>query len=71
MFLVVVGTVIAAVFQISLRRNERQWEESLPSRGSVKSLAIVTLLIWVMIIVMGRTIAYDDVWGAWSLGPRL
>jgi putative copper export protein len=71
MFLVIVGTLIAVAFQISLRKNEREWEESRSNRGSVRSLAIVTLLIWAMIIILGRTIAYDDVWGPWSLGPRL
>jgi hypothetical protein len=67
---VAIGTLIAAAFQIALRRNQHQWEESLAKRWSTKSLAILTLLIWVGVIVLGRLIAYDHVWGAWSLAPR-
>ena len=69
MFLVAVGTLIAAVFQISLKRNEHYWEKSI-HRWSVKSLAIFTFLIWVGIIILGRLIAYDNVWGSWSLSPK-
>src|SRR5205085_10485423 len=46
MSLVVVGSLIAAVFQMVLRRNEPHWEESLVKRGTTKWLAILTLLIW-------------------------
>ena len=66
MFLVAVGTVIAAIFQITLRKHEQQWEETLVKRGSIKWLAVFTFLIWVCIIVLGRLIAYDKVWGSWS-----
>ena len=40
------------------------------NRLSVKWLTIVTLLMWVCIVVLGRLIAYDYVWGSWSLKPR-
>ena len=33
-------------------------------------LAIVTFLIWVCIIFLGRLIAYDHVWGSWSPSER-
>jgi hypothetical protein len=71
MFLVAVGTLIAALFQLALRRNEAHWENALAKRRSTKSLAIFTLLIWVAIIILGRLIAYDHVWGSWSLAPRV
>ena len=29
-------------------------------------MAILTFLIWVCIIFLGRLIAYDHVWGSWS-----
>ena len=29
-------------------------------------LVILTFLIWVCIIFLGRLIAYDHVWGSWS-----
>ena len=35
-------------------------------RRSIQTLAILTFLIWVCIIVLGRLIAYDHVWGSWS-----
>ncbi|HLH32029.1 MAG TPA: DUF6644 family protein [Terriglobia bacterium] len=69
MLLIAIGTLIASVFQIALKRNEPYWEKSL-HRWSVKSLAIVTFLIWVGIIILGRLIAYDNVWGSWSHAVR-
>jgi Family of unknown function (DUF6644) len=70
MFLVAVGTVTAAAFQISLRRNELDWEQSLAKRRATKWLALATLLIWVCIVILGRLIAYDHIWGAWSRAPK-
>lgn len=66
MFLVAVGTAVAAVFQITLRKHEQDWEERLVHRGAIKWLAVLTFLIWVAIIILGRLIAYDHVWGSWS-----
>jgi hypothetical protein len=66
MFLIAVGTLIAAIFRITLRKHEQQWEETLVNRGSVKFLAILTFLVWTCITVLGRLIAYDHVWGSWS-----
>jgi hypothetical protein len=69
MFLVAVGTLIAALWQISLQRNEQHWEQTMVKRRTVKSFAILTLLIWVSIVILGRLIAYDYLWGSWSLKP--
>jgi len=66
MFLVAVGTLIAAIFQITLRKHEQLWEQTLVHRVSIKCLAVVTFLVWVGIIILGRLIAYDHVWGSWS-----
>jgi hypothetical protein len=66
MFLVAVGTVVAAIFQITLRKHDRQWEDTLVKRRSIQFLAVLTFLIWACIIVLGRLIAYDHVWGSWS-----
>jgi hypothetical protein len=66
MFLVAVSTVIAAIFQISLRKREPLWEKTLVHRRSIKWLAMLTFLIWACIIILGRLIAYDHVWGSWS-----
>ena len=66
MFLVVLGTVVAVIFQKSLRKYEEDWETAKTNRASIKCLAVLTLLIWVAIIFLGRLIAYDHVWGSWS-----
>ena len=66
MFLVAVSTLIAAIFQIMLRKHDQRWEQTLVNHRSIKWLAILTFLIWVCIIILGRLIAYDHVWGSWS-----
>jgi len=66
MFLVAVSTLIAVIFQRALRKNERLWEEVLVNRMSIKSMAILAFVIWACIIILGRLIAYDHVWGSWS-----
>ena len=66
MALVAVGAVVAVIFQSALRRHDQQWGDTLVHRPSIRTLAILTFLIWVCIIVLGRLIAYDHVWGAWS-----
>lgn len=66
MSLVAVGTVIAIAFLAGVRKHEQHWEEKRVHQGGVKMLAIVTFLIWSTIIILGRLIAYDHIWGAWS-----
>src|SRR3954465_16030719 len=66
MTLVAIGAVVAAIFRRTLRRHERHWEHTLVHRASIKGLAVGTFLIWIAIIVLGRLIAYDHVWGALS-----
>jgi hypothetical protein len=35
--------------------------------GSMRAGAVVTIIVWLAIIFLGRAIAYDDVvWGSWS-----
>src|SRR3984893_14150890 len=70
MLLVAVSTLIAAIFLITLPKHQQQWEETLVNRRSVKSLAIVTFLIFLCFIILGRLIAYDHVWGSWSPAPK-
>jgi hypothetical protein len=71
MSLIVVGTVIAVIFLRTLRKNEQGWEDTITKRLSIKLMAIFTFLIWLAIIVLGRMIAYDHLWGAWSPARRL
>jgi hypothetical protein len=66
MFLVALSAIVATVFQSSVRKHERKWEETLVHRNSIRWLSILTFVIWISIIVLGRLIAYDHVWGAWS-----
>jgi len=71
MFLIAVGTLVAAIFMRTLQRNEQRWEDTMTKRLSVKLMAIFTLLVWLTVIVLGRLIAYDHIWGAWSPARRL
>ena len=71
MALVAIGAVVAVAFQRALRRHEQQWEGTLVHRPSIKALAILTFLVWVGVIFLGRLIAYDHVWGSWSPARRL
>jgi hypothetical protein len=66
MSLVALSTLIAAAFQIAVRNHEERWEEILIHRRTTKCLVILTFLIWIGIIILGRLIAYDHVWGSWS-----
>jgi hypothetical protein len=70
MSLVLIATVIAGIFESSVRRNEAYWEGSIIKSLSTKSLALFTLLIWIAIVILGRLIAYDHVWGSWSHAPK-
>ena len=71
MFLIAVGTVVAAIFLKTLKNHDPQWEETLTKRSSVKLMAVFTFLVWLAVIVLGRLIAYDHIWGAWSPAQRL
>ena len=66
MALVAIGTIIAALFRMNLRQQERQGDATRPHRASTRGLAIASLLIWFGVILLGRFIAYDHIWGAWS-----
>ena len=69
MALVAIGAVVAVSFQRALRRHEH-WE-STAAQPSIKLLAVVTFVVWIGVIFLGRLIAYDHVWGSWSPAPRL
>jgi hypothetical protein len=70
MTLLAVAIAIAASFVTTVRRHEERWDEQLARRGPVKAMAAATLLIWFCIIILGRLIAYDHVWGALSPAAR-
>jgi hypothetical protein len=70
MCLVAIGTAIAVVFRMSLDKHAERWEHGLVNRVGIRTLAIVTLLVWIGVVFLGRLIAYDHVWGSWSLSPK-
>ena len=74
MLLVAVGAVIAVFFLRAVHKHDERWEEILVHQGAerraVRWLAVLTFLIWAFIIILGRLIAYDHVWGSWSPGAR-
>jgi len=44
---------------------------ALAGRWEAKPVALLTLLIWACVVVLGRLIAYDYIWGAWSRSPKV
>ncbi len=71
MALIGVGTSVAALFLKTLKSNEQKWEDAMTRRLSVRLMAIVTFFVWLAVIVLGRLIAYDHIWGSWSPAHRL
>jgi hypothetical protein len=63
MLLVAVMATIVWLFQRSVRANDQRWEADIVSRAGVKWAALATFLIWISIILLGRLIAYDHIWG--------
>ena len=65
MALVAAGSVVAVTFLRAVRVHEQRWD-ALVRRSSIKAFAVLTFFVWAFIIVLGRLIAYDHVWGSWS-----
>lgn len=65
MILIALGTAVAFAFQRTVRRHQEHWDAA-AGAAVVRPLAAATLLIWLGIVVLGRLIAYDTVWGSWS-----
>lgn len=66
---VAVATVVITTFFLSFRSHEQQWD-TLVHRKSIRAAAVGTLVLFVCIIVLGRLIAYDHIWGTWSPASR-
>jgi len=67
MSLVVVGTLSAAYFgrTVAAAAGHGTTEFS----GGARLIAVGTVAVWLLIIFLGRAIAYDvEVWGSWHLG---
>lgn len=67
MTLVSVGALVAWAFQRSVRSHEAAWGDAMAARAPVRVMAIVTCLVWIAVVFLGRLIAYDQIWG--SLSP--
>ena len=55
--------VVFAVFEASVRKHGPQWEQTLSKRRSIRVAAVLTFVLWGCIIILGRLIAYDHIWG--------
>jgi hypothetical protein len=55
--------VIFALFQASVRKHGPEWEQTLSKRRSIRVAALLTFVLWGCIIILGRLIAYDHIWG--------
>ena len=60
---VVAMVVVFALFQASVRKHGQQWEQTLSKRRSIRVAALLTFVLWGCIIILGRLIAYDHIWG--------
>jgi hypothetical protein len=66
MTLVALGSATAFGLHRMLRTRGQAFEQSLADRKAVKIMAVVSLLVWLAIVVLGRLIAYDHIWGPLS-----
>jgi hypothetical protein len=67
MTLIVVGVVSALVFGRTVRAAAAPGGHVYAGRA--RTVAVVTVAMWMFIIFLGRAIAYDvEVWGSWHLG---
>jgi hypothetical protein len=71
MLLIGVGASLAVGFQRTLGRHDGDWEAASAHHFRARWLGIVTLLVWCSIVILGRLIAYDYVWGSWSPAANL
>jgi hypothetical protein len=60
---VAIMVVVFASFQRSVRSHGERWEQVLAARPSVRLAALLTFVLWGCIILLGRLIAYDHIWG--------
>ncbi len=56
-------TALAVSFRRSVRTQEQRWEQTLVRRPGVRLAAILVFVILGCIILLGRLIAYDHIWG--------
>jgi len=55
--------VLAMTFQASVRKQQQRWDETLVRRPGVRLTALLVFVVLGCIILLGRLIAYDHIWG--------
>jgi hypothetical protein len=63
MALVATLAILAVAFQASVRQQEQRWEQTLVRLPAVRWTAIGVFVVLGCIILLGRLIAYDHIWG--------
>ncbi len=63
MFFVAIMVSIAIAFHGAIKRHDTQWGNRFIGRRAVQWAAVLTFVFWACIIVLGRLIAYDHIWG--------
>jgi hypothetical protein len=58
MGLLVAAIIVTLGYQVSLRKDAAFWDLSSGRRGAVKTVAVLSLLLWAGIVFAGRWIAY-------------
>lgn len=72
MLLLVVGLANAVAFGRSMGRSARAPAGRAEAGGgefttTIRMAAVATVMLWLVVIFLGRAIAYDDaIWGSWS-----
>ncbi len=71
MTLLAIGVLSALAFTRSLRTAGAVAGQEPQFTAATRSAAVATIVLWLVIIFLGRAIAYDvEVWGALSFSPR-
>ena len=67
MTLVAIGALVAWAFQRLVRTHEAAWGDEVVTRRPVRIAAALTVVVWIAVVFLGRLIAYDQIWGSWSM----
>ena len=70
MTLVAIGALVAWAFQKVVRTHEAAWGDEAVKRTPVRAAAVVTVLVWIAVVFLGRLIAYDQIWGPLSAAMK-
>ena len=61
-----IGLAVALSFSRLVSSHDEEWDEVFVKKTAVKVAAVATMVVWLCVILMGRLIAYDHVWGKLS-----